>query len=386
VTSPIELSLVVPCLNEVLTLGSVIEKSQRALQRLGISGEIVVADNGSTDGSIELATRLGARVVPVQAKGYGNAVRAGLNAGQGRFLLMGDADDTYDFSELDGFVAALRGGADFVMGTRLPPGRMMPGANPFLNRYLGTPVLTFVLNRLFGLHIHDVNCGMRALTRDALARLDLRSEGMELASEMVIKAGLHDLRVAEVPVTLHPDRRGRPSHLRRWRDGWRHLEFMLLHAPDPLLFWPGVVMGVLGLLLALPVAVAPLTLFGHLFDYHFLILGGSMALIGLQGLLGALIARNLGALVAKPSRWAQALARRFTFLRALGVAGLLFGVGFGLDAWVLVIWIGRHFGPLHEIRRVVLGLLLMSAGAQVALFGFLHAVLRKHLFPMNQGA
>ena len=371
--------MVIPCLDEVKTLGAVIEKAQRAFGRLGVRGEVLVADNGSTDGSVELAERLGARVVRVTARGYGNALRHGMAAATGRLLIMGDADDTYDFGEIDRFLEQYRAGAQFVMGTRLPPGTILPGANPWLNRNLGTPVLTFVLNRLFGTRIRDVNCGLRAIDREKFHELGLVSEGMEFASEMLIKAAVQDLRIAEVPVTLHPDRRGRPPHLRRWRDGWRHLEFMLLHAPDQLLFMPGLLMLALGLFLAVPVSAGPAQYFGRIFDFHFLFLGGAMALIGLQGILGSVLVRDVArGRVLRPNRILSAIADGLTLRRGLAIAAALFLAGLAADALVLVSWIGEGFGALNEPRRSIIGLLLMTVGAEVGLFSFLHAALRRH--------
>ncbi len=378
--APLDLTILMPCLNEVQTLGAAIGKARAALARLGIHGEVLVSDNGSTDGSIELATRLGARVVHCPNRGYGNALRFGMARARSRWILMGDADDTYDFSEIDGFVEALRAGNDFVMGTRLPPGRILPGANPWLNRHVGTPALTFALNRLFGTHIRDTNCGMRALTSAAFERLQLRSTGMEFASEMVIKAALLGLRMAEVPVTLHPDRRGRPPHLRRWRDGWRHLEIMLLHAPDQMMFFPGLVAVVLGLALIVPVAFGPRHLFGHLFDFHYLFYGGAAILVGIQGVMGALLVRDVvGGVVMRPNRVATALSQWFTFGRGLLLGTVLAGTGALLELIVVGIWIRGRFGPMIEPRRSVLGMLLMATGAEVAVFSFLHGVLRRHL-------
>ncbi len=372
-------SIVIPCLNEAKTLASVFEKGTRAFRELGIDGEIVVADNGSTDGSIEIAERLGARVVHVPERGYGNALRYGMRAAAGKLLVMGDADDTYDFGEIGRFVEAYENGAELVMGTRLPPGKILPGANPWLHRNLGTPVLTFVLNRLFGTRIRDVNCGMRAVDRERFLALDLRSEGMEFASEMLIKASVTRLRIAEVPVTLHPDRRGRPSHLRRWSDGWRHLEFMLLHAPDQLLFMPGALVLLLGLLFALPVSFGPAQLLGRTFDFHFLFLGGALVLIGLQGILGAILVRDVAhGQVLRPNRLLSAVADRLTLGRGLALAAFLFLCGFAADAYVLVTWVREGFGGLLEPRRSVLGLLLMAMGAEVGLCAFLHASLRRH--------
>jgi len=371
-------SFVVPCLDETATLGAVIQKALQAFARLGVDGEVVVADNGSTDGSQALARSAGARVVEVRERGYGNAVRGGMAAARGRWLLMADADDSYDPGELGPFLEKLGGGAEVVMGTRLGPGRILAGANPALNRYLGTPVLTFVLNRLFGTGIRDVNCGMRALTREAFQRLDLRAEGMEFASEMLIKSALHGLRIEEVPVTLHPDRRGRRPHLRRWRDGWRHLEFMLVHAPDQLLFWPGLATLALGLLLALPVSFGPIQLGGRTFDYHFLFLGGSLCLIGVQGVLGTILIHDaVRGPVLRPSRVAAAMAGALTLGRGLAVAAGLFLTGLVLDVAILTEWLGARFGALHEPRRAILGLLLMTLAVQLGLLAFLHAVLRR---------
>jgi glycosyltransferase involved in cell wall biosynthesis len=376
----LDLSIVVPCLNEAGTVGTVVEKGLRAMNRLGIQGEVVVSDNGSDDGSIELAQRLGARVVHAPMRGYGNALRHGMTMARGRMIIMGDADDTYDFDEIEPFVRALQGGADLVMGTRLPPGRMIPGANPWLNRYVGTPVLTFILNRLFGTRIHDTNCGMRGLTRECFERLDLRSSGMEFASEMVIKAALHRVWMTEVPVTLHPDRRDRSPHLNRWSDGWRHLEFMLLHAPDQLLFFPGLVGVALGLLLAIPVSFGPRHVFGRVFDFHYLFYGGALVMVGIQGVMGAILIRDVvGGVIMRPNRLATALAAWLTLLRGLLLGGGLALSGALLEFLVLYAWIRSGFGPLLEPRRSVVGMLLLGLGAEIAVFSFLHAVLRKHL-------
>src|SRR5574338_550331 len=332
-------SIVIPCLDEAKTLGAVIQKGFAAFARLGVSGEVVVADNGSTDGSIEIAQGLGARVVHVAGRGYGRALRHGMRAASGRLLVMGDADDTYDFGEIDRFIAAYEAGAELVMGTRLPPGTILPGANPWLHRNVGTPALTFVLNRLFGTRIRDVNCGMRAVDRERFLELDLRSDGMEFASEMLIKAAVTELEIAEVPITLHPDRRGRPSHLRRWRDGWRHLEFMLLHAPDQLLFLPGLVILLLGLILSVPVTLGPAQLFGRTFDFHFLFLGGTLSLIGFQGVVGAILVRDVAhGRVLHPNRFLSRIADELTLLRGLQAAALLFVIGFAADAFVLWRW------------------------------------------------
>jgi len=376
----LDLSIVVPCLDEAKTIEAVVTKGLATIERLGLRGEVLVSDNGSVDGSSELAERLGARVVHCPDRGYGNALRRGMASARGRWIVMGDADDTYNFEEIEPFVIELRAGAQFVMGTRFAPGRMKPGANPWLNRNVGTPALTFILNRLFRTRISDANCGMRALTRDTFDRFDLRSEGMEFASEMVIKAALHGVRMAEVPVTLYPDRRGRRPHLHRWRDGWRHLEFMLLHAPDQLMFFPGFATLLIGLAITVPVAFGPRYAFGRVFDFHYLFFGGACVLVGLQGILGAVLVRDVvGGIIMRPNRLASAISRSLTFGRGLVAGGLCFAAGLVLEAIVLAAWIFGGFGPMSEPRRSVLGMLLMGVGTEVAVFSFLHAVLRKHL-------
>lgn len=376
----LELSVVIPCLNEEKTLGATIEKAQRAIIALGLLGEVVVSDNGSTDGSIALAESLGARVVHAPKRGYGVAVRYGMAQAHGRWLIMGDADDTYDFGEIARFIEPLRAGADLVMGTRLPPGTIMPGANPWLNRYVGTPVLTFVLNRLFGVSVSDCNCGMRAIRRNTFLELDMRSEGMEFASEMIIKAALHGVDIKEVPVTLHVDRRGRPSHLRRWHDGWKHLEFMLLHAPDQLLFWPGSILIALGALLVVPVSMGPVTVFGKLWDFHEIFYGGTVLLVGLQGVLGALTARALvQGVVIRPSRVASAVLRKFTLGRGLALAAALVAAGIIIELTIVRTWVSHGMEGLNEPRRGSLGMLFVGCGAEIGIFSFLQAVLRKQM-------
>ncbi|MCC7197683.1 glycosyltransferase family 2 protein [Candidatus Peregrinibacteria bacterium] len=220
-----EVSIIIPCLNEAATLPIVIEKALRSFKRLHLKGEVVVADNGSTDGSVKVASKFGARVVHCSQKGYGNALRCGFKNAKGKYLIMGDADDSYDFSRIDKFIDELKNGTDLVMGTRLK-GTIHKGAMPALHRYLGTPVLTFLINIFFGIKISDCNCGMRGLTRTAFDKLQMVSGGMEFASEMVIKAGIKKLKIKEIPIHFYPDKRGRKPHLKTWSDGWRHLKFI----------------------------------------------------------------------------------------------------------------------------------------------------------------
>ncbi|TAF53707.1 MAG: glycosyltransferase family 2 protein [Oscillatoriales cyanobacterium] len=252
----IEISIVMPCLNELQTLTACIGKARTAIEALGLSGEVVIADNGSTDGSQDLARSLGARVVDVPIRGYGAALIWGIRSARGRYVVMGDADDSYDFREAVGLVDRLMQGFDLVVGTRLK-GRIMPGAMPWKNRYLGTPVLTAIVNTVYRCHFSDVNCGMRAFTKTAFEAMHLESSGMEFASEMLVKAAILGLKTSEVPITLHVDGRDRAPHLRPWADGWRHLKYILLFAPKLLYWLPGSVLMAIGVVLNAILAIAP---------------------------------------------------------------------------------------------------------------------------------
>src|SRR5580698_799439 len=259
---PVDLTILMPCLNEAETIAQCIEKARLGIERAGVPGEILIADNGSTDGSQAIAERLGARVVPVKEKGYGNALRGGIAAAKGKWILMGDADDSYDFSEADRFVIKFREGYDLVMGCRLPVGggTIMPGAMPWKNRWIGNPTLSFIGRLFFKCPAHDFHAGLRAFSKDALDKMELQTTGMEFASEMVIKATLRKFRIAEVPITLHPDGRSRPPHLKPWRDGWRHLRFMLIYSPRWLFLVPGLLLSVLGILLSAVLTVKDIPL------------------------------------------------------------------------------------------------------------------------------
>src|SRR5580698_7768629 len=247
-SAPVDLTILMPCLNEAETIAQCIEKAGRGIERAGVPGEILIADNGSTDGSQAIAERLGARVVPVKEKGYGNALRGGIAAAKGKWILMGDADDSYDFSEADRFVKKFQEGYEQVMGCRLPSGggTILPGAMPWKNRWIGNPILSFIGRLFFKCPAHDFHCGLRGYTRDAFEAMDLQTTGMEFASEMVIKSTLKKMRITEVPVTLKKDGRSRPPHLKPWRDGWRHLRFMLLFSPRWLFLIPGILLFGLG--------------------------------------------------------------------------------------------------------------------------------------------
>src|SRR5713226_9534779 len=277
-----EVSVVIPCLNEARSIAICVVTARASFSKAGVRGEVVVADNGSTDGSIDIAEQHGARVVRVPTKGYGNALRAGIEAAQGDFIVMGDGDDSYDFTQVPEFVAKWREGADFVMGNRLAGG-IKPGAMPWHHRYLGTPVMSSILNLFFRAGIRDVNCGMRGFPRDLYHRLGLRTTGMEFASEFVIKAAKMGTRIVEIPVALWPDKRGRPPHLRSFRDGWRHLRFMLLFAPNWLFLAPGATITLFGLALVFWLLPGPRALTSQItLDLHTMIFGVIFTLLGAQ--------------------------------------------------------------------------------------------------------
>ncbi len=377
-----EVSVVIPCLNEAETLGACIEKAQRALREHGISGEVVVADNGSTDGSPALADRLGARVVPVARKGYGSALMGGIAAARGRYVLMGDADASYDFGELPRFVEKLREGHSLIQGCRLPAGggRVLPGAMPFLHRWWGNPMFSLLARTMFRAPIHDVYCGMRGFTRELYHRLDLRCTGMEFATEMVIKASLAGEKIAEVPITLHPDgRKTRRSHLRTFRDGWRTLRFFLLCSPRWLFLFPGlllILLGVVGYVAAMPA----LTLFGVTFDAHSLLVASLALLLGYQSILFGVCSKTFavsqGLLPedARLSRWLERVGLEKGLL--LGAAAFVLGVVLILVAvnqWRLV-----EFGRLDyalTMRWVIPGVTSCALGFQTVLSSFLVSIL-----------
>ncbi|HEX6690240.1 MAG TPA: glycosyltransferase family 2 protein, partial [Burkholderiales bacterium] len=285
-----ELTILMPCLDEAATVGVCVQKARGFLQRSGVEGEVLVADNGSSDGSRGIAERAGARVISVQRRGYGAALGAGIAAARGRYVIMGDADDSYDFSRLESMVEKLRAGHQLVMGNRFKGG-IRPGAMPALHRYLGNPVLSFIGRMLFGTGVRDFHCGLRGFDREAARGLDLRTPGMEFASELVVKASLAGWRIAEVPVVLHPDGRGRPPHLRSWRDGWRHLRFLLLFSPRWLFLYPGLALLTLGSALTAVLYVTPLRLGSAGLDIHSMLYAAAGALLGMQLCLFALFAR-----------------------------------------------------------------------------------------------
>ena len=364
----LELSVVIPCLNEEKTITFCIEKALRAMKERGIEGEVLVSDNGSTDKSVEVSEAAGARVVKCPDKGYGAALKYGFENAWGDYLLMGDADDSYDFSELPRFVDKVREGHVYVMGTRLR-GKIMPGAMPFLNRHLGTPVLTRILNWLFDTSITDCNSGMRCMKREMVLGLGLISPGMEFASELIVKAAKADVPIVEVPITLHKDKRDRAPHLRPWRDGWRHLRLLLWYAPNKTMMQPGLVLLLLGLVLVVSQLFGPFTVGGLYFDIHYMILGLTMSILGLSA---ASMGGAIHAVMPEPKR-PSALADWLTFDKGVVVGALLFVGGLACDGYVLGTWLSTHRGEVTPTltRLTLFGVLLMAMGFQFILAGLL---------------
>jgi hypothetical protein len=375
----LDLTIVMPCLNEAETLAGCVEEAVRALRDGNIRGEVLVADNGSTDGSQDIARRLGARVIAVTDKGYGSALRGGIAAARGRHVLMGDSDGSYDFSHASRFLAKLDEGWDLVMGNRFLGG-VQSGAMPWKNRYIGNPILSGLGRLFFRCPAGDFHCGLRAFSKQAYDRLDLRTTGMEFASEMVIKATLFGFRVTEIPTTLRPDGRSRPPHLRPWRDGWRHLRFMLWFSPRWLFLQPGlalIAIGVVlgGLLLRGPLPLGPVTL-----DVHTLFFAAVAILIGFQSVTFAVLTKvfaiRSGVLPPDPrlDRWLRAipLERGLVLGIAVGLAGLALSVA------AVVQWEHNHFGPLQPgqlLRWVIPGGTLLALGCQTVLSSFLLSIL-----------
>lgn len=370
--------MIIPCLNEAATVGVCVQKASRALERAGLSYEVVVGDNGSTDGSQEIARASGARVCNVASRGYGHALKVAIAAARGRYLVMGDADDTYDFEGIAAFVAQLQQGHDLVMGSRFK-GEIRPGAMPALHRYIGNPVLTAILNLFFGANVSDAHCGLRAFTQEAYARMAPKSGGMEFASELVIRAAQERLRIAEVPTTLDPDRRNRPPHLRSFRDGWRHLRFMLMFSPAWLFLVPGALFLGPGIFLLCALALVDITIADYTLGLHFSVLGSMLTLLGTSILqLGAyakvvFVGQRIG---SDPlGNWLLRSFRLEFFLIMgflLGLSGLL-GDGLVLYDWVQQ---GSVELPPPVTMRVLLFSTAIIVGVQSLFSSFFLSILR----------
>jgi glycosyltransferase involved in cell wall biosynthesis len=374
----VEVSVVIPCLNEANSIGICVSKAINAFQAVNLRGEVVVADNGSTDGSIEIAERLGARVVRVEARGYGSALRAGITSARGAFIVMGDADDSYDFSEVPRFVEKWRQGNEVVMGNRFR-GEIKPGAMPWHHKYFGNPVLSTLLNLFFRAGMGDSHCGMRGFSRAVYDRMDLRSTGMEFASEFVIKATQLGAKMAEIPITLWPDKRGRPPHLRSFRDGWRHLRFMLLYAPNWLFVLPGGAFMLFGLLLVFWLLPGPRALTPRItLDLHTMIFGVIFTLLGAQILSIGAFAKVFSYAERFDRSGAVSLKRvlkRVTLESGLLLGGALFLAGFAGCAWITWEWVTSGFGPLAQLRQVLFWAMWLFLGLQTIFASFFLSML-----------
>jgi glycosyltransferase involved in cell wall biosynthesis len=374
-----EVSVVLPCLNEARTLPACIAQIQRAVSEHGIQAEIIVADNGSTDGSAEIAASLGARVVPVAAKGYGSALMGGIAAARGRYVIMGDADCSYNFGDIPKFLQQLRAGSDLVMGNRFQGG-VRAGAMPFLHRYLGNPVLSFVGRLFFHAPCGDFHCGLRGFSMQAYRRMDLQTTGMEFASEMVVKASLFGMKIAEVPTTLSPDRRDRPPHLRSWRDGWRHLRFLMMYSPRWSFLYPGLALLLGGSAAALWLLPGPRRLGSVTIDIHTLLYAIMAILIGFQAVAFSIFTKVFaitGKLLPEDPRlnW---LFRYFRLETGLAMGGALMAAGIGLGLYSLFLWNAHHFGPLdptRTVRIVASTIVLFTLGVEISLSSFFLSIL-----------
>jgi hypothetical protein len=362
----VEVSIVLPCLNEEATVGAVVDEALAGLRAAGVSGEVIVVDNGSTDRSALIAEEHGARVVREDRRGYGSAYLTGLDSARGELLVLADADGTYPLSDLSALLAPLRAGADLVLGSRFNDS-MEPGAMPFLNRWVGNPVLTGTLNLLFRARVSDAHCGLRAVRRDALPVLDLQTTGMEFASEMVVKAAKRGLTIAEVPISYRV--RGGVSKLSPVRDAWRHVRFMLVHSPTFLFVIPGLALFVVGFAGMLALAGGPAEIFGRRWEIHAMIVCAIAALVGAQILQIGIFARTYAVLfLHERDRLLERAWRRATLERGLAAGALVLGTGVALVVFVVARWIANGFGVLHEEHLSVLALALVALGTQ-AIFG-----------------
>lgn len=370
----VEMSVVLPCLNEAETLEVCVRKAQASMAELGVVGEVVVADNGSTDGSQDIARAAGARVVDVARRGYGAALMAGFEAARGEYVLMADADDSYALEDLGGFVKELRAGAELVMGNRFKGG-IAPGAMPFLHKYLGNPVLSLLGRVFFRIPVGDFHCGMRAFRRDKMLALGLRTSGMEFASEMVVRSSLAHLEIAEVPTTLRPDGRSRAPHLRTWRDGWRHLRFLLAFSPRWLLLYPSIAIQVIGLLGVAWLSMGQHTIGDVGFGVHSMLAFATMFVVGMQGMGLAVVARSyaghLGLL--SPSVKVEKFLARFSLERGLVLGSALLLTGVGCFVVAVSAWGASGFGQLNAVesmRLPIIGTMLCVTGFQLVIVSF----------------
>jgi glycosyltransferase involved in cell wall biosynthesis len=382
-SEPVELTILMPCLNEAETLARCLEKAKLGLERSGVRGEIVVADNGSTDGSQAIAEEAGVRLVPVKEKGYGSALIGGVHAAAGRWIIMGDADDSYDFSDLNGFVKKFQAGDELIMGCRLPVGggTIMPGAMPWKNRWIGNPVLSFIGRLFFKCPAHDFHAGLRGFTKTAFEKMELQTTGMEFASEMVIKSTLKRLKISEVPITLHKDGRSRPPHLKPWRDGWRHLRFMLLFSPRWLFLVPGLLLSAFGFVLAAVLSFQDIKIGGIVLNVGTLAVASMTVIVGFQLVAFAFFTKvfAIGAGLLPDDPKLTRIFKVFTLEKGL-LLGLLVLLG-GTLLLVHAVWVWQqaHFGVLpsteENIRRLIPAATLVVLGIQTIFSSFFMSTL-----------
>jgi glycosyltransferase involved in cell wall biosynthesis len=380
-----EVTVLLPCLDEAPTVAICVQEALSALRALEVSGEVLVVDNGSTDGSAELARRAGARVIDEPRRGYGVALKRGLEEARGKFVIIADADNSYDLSHLEPFIQPLREGADFVMGSRRL-GTIERGAMPWLNRHIGNPVLSGLLNLFFGAGVSDAHCGMRAVSKEAFTRMRVREPGMEFASEMVVKATLAGMRIVEVPITLRPDGRvGRGPHLRPFRDGWRHLRYMLLLSPTHVFLIPAFVLIFIGTGALAALGRGPVRIDSLTFDFHYMILGSLFTILGMQILMTGLFAKTYSQALrlGRSDRTLRFINNWFNLERGLLLGGLFFLTGLAVDTHVLIAWLRRGMGQLNAIRPATLASTLMIIGAQTIFSSFFLSMMLK--LPIDPG-
>jgi len=374
-----ELSVVMPCLNEAETIVVCIQKALTFFKANGIDGEVIIADNGSTDGSQETAISLGATVISIPQKGYGNALKGGFENANGKYIIMGDADDSYDFSALSPFIEKLREGNDMVIGNRFK-GEIRKGAMPFLHKYLGNPVLSFLGRLFFKSSIGDFHCGLRGFTKEAFIKMELTTSGMEFASEMIVKANLLNLKIAEVPTVLYPDGRSRKPHLKTWSDGWRHLRFLLLYSPQWLFFMPGLFMMVVGFVFSVALILNPITISGVTFDVHTLLYSSSLFVIGFQFVVFYGFTKVFAVtqkLLPKSNRY-NALFKFINLEKGLILGFLLAIIGISLSIYGLSLWSDEHYGTLETrttLRIIIPAVTIIIIGVQIVLFSFFFSIL-----------
>lgn len=374
-----EVTVVMPCLNESETLETCIKKIHSFFEREGIEGEVLVSDNGSTDGSQEIAVKNNATLVHASEKGYGSALREGINSAKGNFIIMGDADDSYDFSNLMPFILKLREGFDLVMGNRFKGG-VKKNAMPFLHKYLGNPVLSFIGRLFFKIPIGDFHCGLRGFTANAYRTMDLHTTGMEFASEMVVKAALHDLKITEVPTTLSPDGRSRPPHLRTWRDGWRHLRFLLLFSPKWLFLYPGIFIVLLSSIAYMWLLISPIKLGDIILDINTLIVLSFALLIGFQLLFFHWFARvySITSGIIPSNERFQKLFKSYTLERGLVIGGIIAIFGAVIMIYNLYSWGSVGFSDLEPtvfVRKILLGITPFVLGIQIMIYSFVFSII-----------